>query len=411
MSEAETPQPTRRHAATFVFVTVFVDAIGFGIIIPVMPALLQELRGSTISDAAVWGGYLAFVYAAMHFLVGPTLGNLSDRFGRRPVLLISLATLAVDYVIMALANSMTILFIGRLLAGISGATVPTANAYIADVTPPEKRAANFGLIGAGFGLGFIVGPVIGGLAGEFGTRVPFLAAAALAFLNVLYGYFVLPESLPEEKRRAFDWRRANPFGAAQHFAKLPAVAWFFVAMFVFNVAHYVYPTTWSYFTQEQFGWSSGQIGLSLAAVGVGFVIVQGWLIRKIIPAIGEVRTAMMGFVLSAVALVGIAFAAKGWVVYAMLPVTVLGAIVTPAMTGLMANRTADDAQGELQGALASVTGITTILSPLIMTQMFGFYTRATAPVYFPGAPYLFAGLLTVAAITPFVVGLRIGRSR
>jgi DHA1 family tetracycline resistance protein-like MFS transporter len=399
-------EPIRKHAVLFVFITVLIDAIGIGIIIPVMPDLLTELSDLPLSEAAYWGGYLAFVYALMQFLCSPTIGNLSDRFGRRPVLLASLATLCVDYLVMGMAQSLWLLFVTRIIAGIAGSTYSTANAYVADVTPPEKRAQNFGLMGAGFGLGFVFGPVIGGFAGEFGTRIPFFAAAALAGLNVAYGLFVLPESLKPENRRSFSWARANPLGVARRIAAIPMVAWFFVALFLFNLAHFVYPAVWSFFTKEAFAWSSAEIGMSLAFVGIGFAIVQGWLIRKILPAFGEARTAIAGFVINAVGMSLIAFANAGWMVYALMPLAALGAIVTPALTGTMSNRIPDDAQGELQGAMSSIAGITMIITPIMMTQLFGYFSAPGAPVYFPGAPFLAAAFLMAAALVPFMVGLK-----
>ena len=400
--------PVRRHATLFIFVTVLIDAIGIGIIIPVMPDLLTELSDLPLSRAAYWGGYLSFVYAMMQFLAGPTIGNLSDRFGRRPVLLASLAALCADYVVMGLAPTLWLLFVTRAIAGIAGATHSTANAYIADVTPPDKRAQNFGLIGAGFGLGFIVGPVIGGFAGEFGTRVPFFVAAALAGLNVAYGLFVLPESLKAENRRGFSWARANPLGVARKIAAMPTIAWFFLALFLFDLAHFVYPAIWSFYTKEAFNWSSAEIGLSLAIVGVGFAVVQGWLIRKVVPAFGEAKTAIAGFVINVAAFLGLAFANAGWMVYAVMPLTALGAIITPALTGIMSNRIPDDAQGELQGAMSSIAGITMIITPVMMTQLFGHFTARESLPYFPGVPFLAAALLMAAALVPFMIGLNRG---
>lgn len=403
-------EPVRKHAVLFVFVTVLLDAIGIGIIIPVMPDLLTELSNLPLSAAAYWGGYLAFVYALMQLLCSPTVGNLSDRFGRRPILLASLTALCIDYVVMGLAQSLWLLFVARIVAGIAGSTYSTANAYVADVTPPDKRAQNFGLMGAGFGLGFVIGPVIGGIAGEFGTRIPFFAAAALAGLNVAYGLFVLPESLKPAKRRAFSWARANPLGVARRIAAVPMLAWFFVALFLFDLAHFVYPAVWSFYTKEAFAWSSAEIGLSLAVVGVGFAIVQGWLIRKILPAFGEIRTAVAGFIVNAVGMTLIAFANAGWMIYALMPLTALGAIVTPALTGIMSNRIPDDAQGELQGAMSSISGVTMIITPLVMTQLFGQFTARDGLPYFPGAPFLAAALLMAAAIPPFLLGLRTPRT-
>jgi DHA1 family tetracycline resistance protein-like MFS transporter len=396
------------HAAMFVFLTVCIDAMGLGIIVPVLPDLIREITDLGLDGAALWGGWLSFSYAIMQFVFGPAIGNLSDRFGRRAVLLASLGVLTVDYLIMAIAPSLVVLFIGRIIAGIAAATYSTCNAYVADVSRPQDRAKNFGLLGAGFGLGFVIGPVIGGLIAELGTRAPFYAAAGLAFLNFCYGLFVLPESLPKERRRPFDWRRANPLGAFRQMRRVPAVAWFLVALFLFDIAHFAYPSIWAYYTKEAFGWSSAEVGLSLAAVGIGFVVVQGWLIRVLLPLIGEVRTALAGFFFNAASLTALAFVSEGWMVYAVLPLTAVSAILTPALTGLMSNRIADDAQGELQGAMTSITAITLVISPLLMTQLFGYFASQSAPVYFPGAPFLAAALITALAVVPFMIGLRRG---
>ena len=292
----------------------------------------------------------------MQFAAGPTLGNLSDRFGRRPVLLLSLFALAVDYLIMGFAPALWLLFVGRALAGIAGATYATANAFIADISPPHQRAQNFGLLGAGFGVGLVAGPLIGGLAGELGTRAPFFAAAALAFANLAYGALVLPESLAPESRRRFDWRRANPLGAARQIAAMPAVAWLFLAMFLFDLAHHVYPAIWSFYAKEAFAWSNAEVGLSLAFVGVCFAVTQGWLIRFILPRLGEAGTAFWGLVVSIAGLVCFGVITQGWMVYVLIFLTALGAVVTPAMTGLMSSRVPGNAQGELQGGAGQRSG-------------------------------------------------------
>ena len=403
-------QPGGRRAAAFVVVTVLIDAMGIGVIMPVMPDLIRELTDLPLGAAALWGGYLSFVYALMQFAFGPTLGNLSDRFGRRPVLLLSLFALAVDYLIMGFAPTLWLLFAGRALAGVAGATYSTANAYMADVSPPDRRAQNFGLIGAGFGVGFVAGPLIGGLAGEVGTRAPFFVAAALAMTNFAYGALVLPETLAPENRRRFDWRRANPLGAARQMAGMPMVAWFFVAMFLFNLAHFAYPAVWSFYTKEAFAWSNAQIGLSIAIVGISFAVAQGWLIRLILPRLGEVGTAFWGFIVSIAGLVLFGLATEGWMVYAIIPFTGLGALITPAMTALMSRRVPADAQGELQGALSGVLGVTLIISPVLMTQTFGYFTSAGAPVYLPGAPFLVAAALMALALVPFSMGVQRIRS-
>lgn len=401
-----TASAPRRSAILFVLATVCIDSIGFGIIIPVLPDLVREVSNTDYSGAALWGGYLSFSYAVMQFCCGPMIGNLSDRFGRRSVLLLSLAVMAVDYLIMALAPSLIVLFVGRIIAGIAAATHSTANAFVADISAKQDRAKNFGLIGAAFGLGFILGPVIGGLVGEWGTRAPFYAAAALASLNFVYGYFVLPETLAPEKRRAFEWRRANPVGGAMQVSKVPMVAWFLVCVLLFEIGHFVYPAIWAYYTKEAHGWSSAEVGLSLALVGVGFVVVQGWLIGRILARFGEVRTALAGFALNVAGLLGLAFATEGWMIYALIPLTALGAIVSPALSALMSNRTPDNAQGELQGVRTSVAGFTMIVSPLFMTQLFSLFTGDDRPFYFPGAPFLAAAILMAAAVVPLLIGLR-----
>ena len=404
--EGQAPRRVGVHAAMFVFLTVCIDAMGLGIIVPVMPDLIRELTDLGLGGAALWGGWLSFSYAIMQFVFGPTVGNLSDRFGRRPVLLASLGILTIDYIVMALAPSLLVLFFGRVMSGVAAATYSTCNAYVADVSRPEDRAKNFGLLGAGFGLGFVIGPVIGGLVAEYGTRAPFYTAAALAFLNFCYGAFVLPESLAKEKRRPFQWSRANPFGAFRQMRKVPTVAWFLIALFLFDIAHFSYPAIWAYYTKEAFGWSSAEVGFSLAIVGIGFVIVQGWLIRVLLPKIGEVRTALTGFAFNVLSLSALAFATEGWMVYAILPLTAVSAILTPALSGLMSNRIPDDSQGELQGAVTSITAITLIVSPLLMTQLFGHFTGPDAPIYLPGAPFLAAALITAAAVIPFMIGLK-----
>ncbi|MEM6662996.1 MAG: TCR/Tet family MFS transporter [Pseudomonadota bacterium] len=400
---------TRNRSALFVFVTIALDAMGIGIIIPIMPDLMQELSGEDIGNAALWGGYLAFSYAIMQFLFGPTIGNLSDRYGRRPVLLISLFMLGVDYVVMALAPNLLILFIGRVLSGIAGATHSTATAYIADVTPKEKRAAAFGLVGAGFGVGFVFGPAIGGVIGEFGTRAPFVAAAALAFLNFAYGYFLIPESLPREKRRKFELHRANPMGALYQMRRVPMVGWFVVAMFLYALSHYVYPAVWSYYTKEKFGWANWEIGVSLAAVGIGFALVQGILIRPFLKRFGEKTTAFLGLGFNILGMTGIALVGSGWMLYALMPLTVLGDIVKPALTGLMSNMIPDDAQGELQGIISSAQSISVILSPIMMTQLFGVFTGTDASIYFPGAPFIAAALIMMLTAIPLRIGLSRGK--
>ncbi|MEM1398472.1 MAG: TCR/Tet family MFS transporter, partial [Pseudomonadota bacterium] len=319
-------RPPSKHATFFILIVVCLDSVGIGLIMPVMPALITELTDQPVSDAARWGGFLMFLYALMQFSFGPTLGNLSDRFGRRPVLLVSVFMLAIDYLIMALAPTLALLVVGRLLSGIAAATHSTANAVMADISTPEKRAQNFGLVGAAFGVGFIIGPLIGGLLGEFGPRAPFYAAAAISFANFLYGLFILPETLTEKNRRPFEWSRANPIGTAKQIGNFPSVVWFVVVYFFMQMAFFTYPSTWSYFTIESFGWTSARVGLSLAAVGIGFALVQGWLIRPILARLGEANTAILGLTASGIALTGFALSPNEWLLWSFVPICSLGII-------------------------------------------------------------------------------------
>lgn len=392
------PAPSNRSALTFILVTLVINSMGIGLMMPVMPSLLQELTQLSVSDAARWGGALTFVYALMQFLFGPTLGNLSDRFGRRPVLLISMFAMALDYLIMALSWHLAVLFVGRMLSGISGATFSAASAYIADVSSKEDRAKNFGLVGAGFGVGFVLGPMIGGYLGEYGTRAPFYAAAALSFINFLFGFFVLPETLKPGNRRAFDWKRANPLGALKQIAAYPAVRTLLLAVFLFDIAHYVYPAVWSFYAEEVFNWSPQDIGLSLGAVGIGFVFVQGYLIRVLEPKIGPGRTLFLSLCANLLAFIGLSLASAGWVAYMMIAFAALGAMATPTFTALMANRIPDNAQGELQGLISSAAGLSMVVSPLLMTQVFAAFSGADATIRFPGAPFAVAGILILISI-------------
>ena len=395
-----------RLPLTFIMVTMVLDAMGIGLIMPVMPDLIREVQGVSLSDAAVWGGILVSVFAITQFLFSPTLGNLSDRFGRRPVLLISMAMMAVDYVIMALAGTIWWLLIGRLLGGVTSATHATASAFVADISDPEKRAQNFGLISAAFGVGFVIGPAIGGLLGGLDPRAPFIAAAILAAINFALGYFVLPESLPPEKRRPFLWRRANPLGGLLQIGKLPGLKWMLVAMFFYSVSGYVYPAIWAYYTQEAFGWDARLVGMSLAVYGTGMIVVQGGLIRIVMPWLGEARAVIYGLIIDVLALLAFGFASQGWMIWALTPFAALGSIATPAITALMSRRASADQQGELQGVLGSINAMSMILSPLIMTQTFFWFTRPDTGLYLPGAPFLLSMVLLAAALSIFLVTLR-----
>lgn len=397
----ETPPAAGRRALAFLLVTVLLDTIGFGIIIPVVPELVMELTGQGLSSAATYGGWLMFVFAFMQFLFAPVLGNLSDHLGRRPVLLTSLGAYAIDYLLMAVAPTVTWLFVGRAVAGIAGATGATANAYIADVSPPEERAQNFGLIGAAWGLGFILGPVIGGVLGEYGARVPFYAACALAAANAVYGLVAIPESLAPEHRRPFRLARANPVGSLRAMRRFPVVMGLFVVLVFYQMAHDANPAVWTYFTMMKFDWTEGQVGLSLGVFGVLNTLVQALLIRRVIPVLGEVRTARVGFAMMAAGFVGFAFApTEATFLACMLPFA-LGGLGMPAVRGILSNAVPLDAQGELQGAMASVMSLTMIFSPLVMTRLFHAFTVEGAPVFFPGAAHLAAGLLSLAALVTF----------
>lgn len=393
-----------KHALGFLFITVLLDIIGLGIIIPVLPDLLIELTGKTAKEVALYGGYLLLVYAAMQFFMSPILGGLSDRFGRRPVILISLLGYSVDFLLMALAPTYAWLFLGRMLSGTFAATYATANAFIADVSAPEKRAANFGLLGAAFGVGFIIGPALGGYLGNIDTRFPFFAAAAIAFANFIYGFFVLPESLPPEKRRPFDIKRANPLGSLLQMRAYPIVLGVLISYFLMQFAHNCLPAVWSYFTKVKFQWTPGDIGLSLMFVGLTSAIVQGGLTRRVIPKIGERKAVYMGMLFFTIALFGYAFLTpSGNYIYLWILIGSLGGFMMPAMQGLMSRATPENAQGELQGAIASVMSITMITSPISMTAIFSHFTAPGTEPYFPGAPFAVAGIILAFCAIPFTL--------
>jgi DHA1 family tetracycline resistance protein-like MFS transporter len=401
--------PVRKHgknAFFFIIVTVFIDMMAFAVIMPSMPYLMSDLTGLAIEDVAPWGGYITAVYAIVNFLAAPVLGNLSDRFGRRPILLISMGTLAVDFLIMGLAHTIWLLFLGRFLSGLSGATHSTAAAYIADTTEPENRAKAFGMLGAAFGLGFILGPAIGGFLGDINPRFPFFAAAGFAAINFCYGLFVLPESLDKEHRRKFDWKRANALGAFQHFRKLPHLAWFIIALGMFNFAHWVYPSTFNYYGAVAFGWDSKTIGLALGAVGICSAIVSAGLVGPVIKRHGPTKTVIFAFLVCAAVFYAYAFIGQGWMVFVLIPLGAPGGLLNPALSQIMTARVPRNAQGELQGALASVQALGNIVSPLIMTQTFFYFTHSDAPVRFPGAAFLLAAIMTSLSILPLLQGLR-----
>ena len=390
----------RDPAVFFIFITLLIDVTGFGIIIPVMPKLVMSLigEGATLSVAARYGGWLISSYAVTQFFCAPIVGGLSDRFGRRPVLLGSLFGFGIDYLFLVFAPSIGWLFIGRIVAGAMGASFTTAGAYIADISTAENRAQNFGVVGAAFGLGFIIGPMIGGLLGDFGPRVPFMAAAGLTLLNWLYGFFILPESLKPENRRAFEWKRANPIGTLVSLWKYPVIAGMLVALtFVYVSAHAV-QSNWSYYTIEKFSWTPTNIGISLAVIGFAFALVQGVLIRRIIPKLGQERSVYFGLGFYSLGFLLFAFSTEGWMMYAFTLVYCLGGIAGPAMQGVMSGVVPPNAQGELQGGFTSLMSATSIFGPPLMNNLFAYFTKPGGEIYFPGAAMLLGAVLTLISV-------------
>lgn len=395
-----------RRGLFLVFMIMFLDVIGIAIIMPVLPTYLRELTGDDLSQAAIDGGWLLLVYAGMQFLFAPLIGNLSDRFGRRPVLLACIFTFAIDNLICALAASYWMLFVGRVLAGISGASFGTAAAYIADVSTEETRAKNFGLMGIAFGTGFALGPVIGGVLGEFGPRIPFYGAAVLAFLNFVAAYFLLPESLAAGHRRRFEPVRANPLGALLQMRNYPGVLWVGLVFFCYWLAHAVYPAVWSFVSAYRYGWSEGQIGLSLGIFGIGGAVVMAFVLPRVVPKLGEFRTAVLGLAFAVLGLSGYAASYQGWMIYAVIVLTALESLADPPLRSIASARVPPSAQGELQGALTSISSITTIIGPLIFTQVFSHFTGPRAPVVFAGAPFALAALILFIGLAIFLVKLR-----
>lgn len=385
-------------AFIFIFVTVLLDSIGFGIIMPVVPHLIMDISGDTLTHAARTSGFLMFAFATMQFIASPLLGNLSDRFGRRPVLLCSLLAMTCNYLLMGWAPTLFWLFVGRLIGGVSASTYGIAIAYIADTFPAEKRAQYFALLGAGFGTGFIVGPAIGGFLGEYGPRTPFYAAAGLTFINVIYGYFVLPESLRAGHRRAFDLARAHPLAAFNQLRQYPMVIALVLVYFFYMLGHFALPSVWAFFTIEKFGWSPRDIGFSLSAVGVAMIFVQAYLIRLVLPVWGPSKTAVVGLIATALSFFGYAFVPYAWMMYPVIVIGSLQGFVGPSVQSIMSARIPANAQGELQGAIGSMSGLVAILSPPFMTQLFAYFSAEDAIVHFPGAPFLAAALFTLLAL-------------
>ncbi|MDR7125695.1 TCR/Tet family MFS transporter [Pseudotabrizicola sp. 4114] len=400
--------PTPKLALTFILTTVTLDAIGIGLIFPVMPDLIRTVTGEDLAHAALWGGVLATSFAVMQFLFGPVLGSLSDRFGRRPVLLVSLLVMGLDYLVMAVAPTIWLLLIARLVAGVTAATYSTATAFIADITPPDQRGARFGLIGAGFGVGFVLGPLIGGLLAAVDIRAPFYAAAALAFANMIFGFLILPETVTDATRRPFSLRRANPLGALRAVSRLPGLRLTLACFLILGIAMNVYPAVWAYYGQARFGWSTQMVGVSLAVYGISYALGQALLVGPMIRRWGEHRAAHYGMWVDVITLTGLGLVTSPVIALALTPLTALGGAVTPALQAIASRAAPADAQGEVQGVLASLNAIAMITSPLIMTATFSTFTAPDAPVYAPGAPFLLAAAMMLACLALHVLGPRIG---
>lgn len=397
----------KKAALSFILITLLIDVIGFGIIIPVIPKLIvvlihgqkalynTTLSKAYLSEASDYGGWLLFAYAVMQFIFSPVLGNLSDRYGRRPVLLFSLFGFGMDYILQGFAPSIAWLFIGRIIAGITGGSFTTASAYIADISSQEKRAQNFGMIGAAFGIGFIIGPVLGGLLGHYGARVPFFASAALALINCLYGYFVLPESLALKNRRAFEWKRANPLGSLRHLQKYKVVSNLVASITLLYIAAHAVQSNWTYYTMSKFGWDERLVGYSLGFVGLTIGLVQGVFIRIIIPKLGQNKSVYVGLALYTLGFVLFAFATQTWMMFVFMVPYALGGIAGPSIQGIISHHVPANEQGELQGALTSLMSATAIFGPLLMNKIFAYFTSDQALIHFPGAAMLLAAILTL----------------
>lgn len=396
----------RNAAMGFIFITLLIDIIGFGIIIPVMPRLIAELKHVDISTASKYGSFLTAMYAVTQFFCAPLIGNLSDKYGRRPVLLFSLFGFGIDYLFLSFAPTYGWLFAGRLIAGITGASLTTAAAYIADISSPENRAKNFGIIGAAFGMGFIIGPVIGGEMSHFGLRAPFYFAAGLSLLNWLYGYFILPESLSKENRRPFNWKRANPIGSLLHLKKYPAISGLIFSLLLIYLAAHAIQSNWSYFTMYRFSWSEKMVGRSLGMVGLLVAIVQVGLIRIVNPRIGNEKSVYTGLALYSFGMFLFAFATQSWMMFAFLVPYCMGGIAGPALQAILAGHVPPNEQGELQGALTSIMSATAIFGPLLMNNLFYFFTHNKAPFLFPGAPFLLGAILMLGSAIIAYITLR-----
>lgn len=400
---------TARRAFIFIFCTRLLDAISFGLIMPVMPELLMEVGRMSLAEATRIGGWLFITYAALQFLFGPLMGALSDQFGRRPIIFLSLAAFAADYVLLAVAPTLMWLFVGRAIAGVAGAVYAPANAFAADITAPEERGKMFGRLGAAFGLGFIIGPALGGLVGELGPRAPFVLAAVLSAANLVFGYLALPESLPPERRRRLEWRRANPLGGLLALGRYGGVIGIILAYFLFALAFNVYPGTWSYYAEAKFDWSSAMIGLSLMCTGTFMALVQFNLTGPIIKRLGEAKTALLAMCVAIGGCIAYAFIPYGWMVFVVQPLVSLQALVFPSINALISRRVSASEQGALQGVMGSMTALGSMFGPVMLTQTLAHFTEENAPIYFPGAAFALAGMLM--AVSLVALSLELGRQK
>lgn len=387
----------RKAATSFILITVLLDMIGIGLVIPVLPKLVTTMYGGDISDGSYIFGWFVASYALMQFIFSPILGNLSDKFGRRPIILTSLLGAGLDYLLMAFAPNLVWLFVGRVLSGITGANISAANAYIADVSAPEDRAKNFGMIGACFGVGFIIGPALGGLLGTYGLRLPFIVAACLNLLNWLYGFFVLPESLSPENRRPFNFKRANPFASLSQLGKYPVVLGLTATIALERLAHDTLPATWVLYTTYRFNWTERDNGLSLALVGIVYALVQGGLTGRIVARIGERKAIIFGLLIGSLTFLAYGLSTQSWMLYVAIIFGSIGGIAGPAMQSIITKMVSASEQGAVQGIIASIQSMVAILGPLMATNLFGYFTSTAAPLKLPGAAFLAASALVAIA--------------
>lgn len=398
-------------ALSFIFLTLLLDVLGFGLLIPVAPRLIAKIQGVTMDEAGPVVGLLAATYAAMQFLFSPSLGALSDRYGRRPVLLFTLFGSGLDYFALALSPNLWVLFLTRAINGFTGASMATASAYVADITPPEKRAGAFGMIGAAFGIGFVLGPALGGFLGKYDVHYPFYAAGALTLLNWLYGWFVLPESLPPERRATLSFAKANPLGVFAGLGKYPLVVWMAGALFLLNLAQFALHATWVIYTAHRYGWDEQAVGLSLMGVGIGAALVQGGLARRIVPALGERGALLVGITIGTLAYVAYGAATQGWMIYLIIGIASFGGIAMPACQSLITGSVRPDEQGRVQGALSGLQSIANVLGPILGTTVYTWAIAKDAPVYLPGAPFFMSALFSLCGLGIAAVAMTKARTK